>query len=135
MPDRLANAPTLESVMPSLVERLIGRVLVIHVSNVDIPFLTRAFRDTWGLGLWMPYLDTARLASWFDDHPLLGARSGHGGPLRRLVDIARPLGIPVGRQHDALEDALTCAQLLLALATRLEGLGMGTLHGLRKAGT
>lgn len=135
LPERLASAPPLASVLLPLVERLRGRVLVVHVADVDRPFLDRAFRAAWGCGLWMPLLDTARLAAWFDQNPHLGGRAPDESPLRRLGEIARCLGVPVGRQHDALEDALICAQLLLALATRMEGMGMGTLGALRRAGT
>lgn len=136
LPERLSSAPPLADVLPGLVERLAGRVMVVHVADVDRPFLDRAFKAAWGCGAWMPILDTARLAAWFHHHPHLGhGPDANGTPLRPLADIARGLGVPVGRQHDALEDALTCAQLMLALATRLEGMGMGTLGALRRAGT
>ncbi len=136
LPERLSLAPRLADVLPLLVERLKGRVLVVHVADVDRPFLDRAFKVAWGCGAWMPILDTARLSGWFDSHPHLGTgREADESPLRRLADIARGLGIPVGRQHDALEDALICAQVMLALATRLEGMGMGTLGALRRVGT
>ncbi len=136
LPDRLARAPSIGEVLPVLARRLQGRVVVVHVADIDRPFLDRAFRAAWGCGAWMPLLDTARIAAWFDDQPLLGTGRRPDEPLmRRLPDIARSMGVPVGRQHDAFEDALTCAQLLLALATRLEAMGMGTLGALRRVGT
>ena len=64
-----------------------------------------------------------------------GRRGAEASPLRRLADIAKELGVPVGRQHDALEDAMICAQVLLALASRMESMGMGTLGALLKVGT
>jgi DNA polymerase III subunit epsilon len=133
LPGDLAEAPTLSRVLPVVARRLAGRVLAVHVEQVDRPFLDRAFREAWGVGLWMPLVDTARLALWFDDQPLLGGR----GPLDRrlrLADLAAAFGVPVGREHDAMEDALVCAQVLLALATRLESMGRGTLGHLLKTG-
>ncbi len=132
MPDRLASAPSPAEVLPTLARRLAGRVLVVHVGEVDRPFLNRTFRDLWQCGLWMPTLDTARMTFWLDSHPQLGGRDQQDVPYRRLADIARSLGIPPGRQHDALEDALTCAQVFLAQAARLERLGLGTLAALRR---
>lgn len=134
LPQDLAEAPTLARVLPVLARRLRGRVMAVHVEQVDRPFLDRAFREAWGVGLWVPVVDTARLALWFDDQPLLGGR----GPLDRqlrLSDVAAAFGVPVGREHDALEDALACAQVLLALATRLESMGRGTLGALLRTGT
>jgi DNA polymerase-3 subunit epsilon len=136
LPERLLTAPRLADVLPVLISRLKGRVLVVHVADVDRPFLARAFKGAWGCGAWMPIVDTARLAAFFDSHPHLGTgREADETPLRLLADIARGVGIPVGRQHDALADALICAQLMLALATRLEAMGMGSLGGLRRVGT
>jgi DNA polymerase-3 subunit epsilon len=136
LPQRLSTAPRLQDVLPALIERLVGRVLVVHVAEVDRPFLDRAFKAAWGCGAWMPVLDTARLSAWFDHHPQLNGRRGaEASPLRRLGDIAKELGVPVGRQHDALEDAMICAQVLLALASRMESMGMGTLGALLKVGT
>ena len=134
LPDRLASAPPAAAVLPMLASRLAGRVLVVHVGDVARPFLARAFRAAWRCGLWMPSLDTARMTSWLDTHPQLGGRDQQDVPYRRLADIARSLGVPAGRQHDALADALTCAQVFLAQAGRLERLGLGTLGGLRRIG-
>lgn len=132
LPDRLTDAPQAADVLPVLARRLAGRVLVVHVGEVDRPFLERAFSGLWRCGLWVPYLDTARMTSWLDTHPQLAGRDPQDVPYRRLADIARSLGLPVGRQHDALQDALTCAQVFLAQATRLERLGLGTLGALRR---
>jgi hypothetical protein len=44
----------------------------------------------------------------------------------------RAHGLPVHPEHDPLHDALTTAQLFLALATRLERHGRGTLGALRR---
>jgi DNA polymerase III epsilon subunit-like protein len=59
----------------------------------------------------------------------LGRRPGTS---LRLADLARAHGLPVHPEHDPLHDALTTAQLFLALATRLEGHGRGTLGALRR---
>ena len=134
LPEQVAQAPDLFDVLPALVDRLRGRILVVHVGDFDRPFLDRALRAWCGCGLWMPVLDTARLAAWFDHIPHLARPEDVDRPLRRLCDLARHAGIPVGRQHDAVSDAMTCAQLLLALGCRLEGLGITQVGQLLRAG-
>ena len=47
----LAKAPPLSQVLPMLLERLRGRVLVVHVAAVDIAFLHRAMRQAYRVGL------------------------------------------------------------------------------------
>ena len=47
-----------------------------------------------------------------------------------LQTLTEQLGLPSHHPHQALGDALTTAQVFLALATRLERLGHGTLADL-----
>jgi hypothetical protein len=54
------------------------------------------------------------------------------GTSLRLADLARAHGLPVHPEHDPLHNALTTAQLFLALATRLEQHRWGTLAALRR---
>ena len=60
-------------------------------------------------------IDTAGLA-----RHVLGPEEVPEGRAPPLADTARRLGLPVHRPHIAEGDALTTAQLLLALATRLD---------------
>lgn len=133
LPDRLRGAPPLRQVLAMLLPRLEGRVLVVHVRSIDQEFLHHAFLRTFGMPFRWPLIDTARLASFFAEQPLLGSDAG---PLRslRLPDVARALGIPVDRHHEALGDALLCGEVLLGLASRLERMGRGTLGDLLRAG-
>ncbi|MBP7126282.1 3'-5' exonuclease [Myxococcota bacterium] len=133
LPDRLRSAPPLRQVLALLLPRLEGRVLVVHVRAVDQEFLQHAFQRIFGVPFRWPIVDTARLASFFAEQPLLGSDAG---PLRslRLPDVAGALGIPVDRHHEALGDALLCGEVLLGLASRLERMGRGTLGDLLRAG-
>lgn len=134
LPDRLLGAPPLRQVLPLLLDRLRGRVLVVHVQAVDHGFLHRAFLRTYGVPFRWPLVDTARLASFFAEQPLLGSGTGPHRSLR-LPDVAGALGIPVDRHHEALGDALLCGEVLLGLASRLERMGRGTIRDLLRAGT
>lgn len=128
-----AAAPEMAEVLPELLRRLAGRVLVVHVAEVDVAFLDRALRLRYGARLRGPALDTARLALYLErDRRLLGG--AHEPPAIQLRALCDRLGLPAYAEHDALSDAVSTAQLLLALATQIEAHGAGTLGGLLRAG-
>jgi DNA polymerase-3 subunit epsilon len=126
-PVDLAEAPQLPQVLDLILESLIGRVLVAHVAWVESGFLAAALKPT-GLRLAEPMLDTAAIAG----HVLWpeGSAPAHPPGLSRA---ARTVGLPVHRPHTAEGDALTAAQLFLALATRLDRSEPQTIGSLVRA--
>jgi DNA polymerase-3 subunit epsilon len=112
-PADLANAPTWEESVDLLLEALTGRVLVAHAAWVERAFLRRAFRSRY---VQAPSIvvDTAALARCAG----LTAVGTPGEPSLEL--LARDLGLPVHEPHHALGDALTTAEVFLALSTRLD---------------
>ncbi len=122
----LADAPELDVAIQPLLEALTGRVLVAHVARVERSFLSPVLRRQ-GIRLREPLLDTYELARLlaFERH---GPRPPHS-----LDDIARDLKLPVHRPHHALGDALTTAQVFLALASHLEQFGPETVRSLGRA--
>jgi DNA polymerase-3 subunit epsilon len=134
LPGELAAAPPLVEQLAKLLDRTVGDVLVVHVAEVDQAFLEAAMRRLWGCPLNATVLDTARMAAALHRRLRLarppGRRPAASG---RLAGLARAHGLPVHPEHDPLHDALTTAQLFLALATRLERHGRGTLGALRRA--
>jgi DNA polymerase-3 subunit epsilon len=113
-PADLVNAPALPEVLDLILEALTGRVLVAHVAWVERGFLSAAIKPA-GLRLVEPVLDTAALAP----HVLGPDRRDDAEPLP-LSHAAESLGLPVHRPHHAEGDALTTAQLFLALAGHLD---------------
>lgn len=105
----VAEAPSLEDVLPELRERMEGRVMVAH----NAPFDHRVLRQAFGrIGLqWPdpPVICTAALA-----RAVLPLQRRHG-----LTVLADALGIEVEVAHRALADAETCARVLCALFPRL----------------
>jgi DNA polymerase-3 subunit epsilon len=113
-----------------LLDALTGRVLVAHVASIEAGFLSAAFRG-FGLQLVNPVVDTAALAT-----ELFRRR---GQPTRvpdsiGLSPLARALGLPVHRPHHADGDALTTAQVFLALATHLDAIERQTVGSLVRSG-
>jgi DNA polymerase-3 subunit epsilon len=121
--DLAAAAPAPEAFAP-LVAELEGRIPVAHAAWIEHDFLRPRLRP---LGFRMPrgLVDTALL--W----RLLSIRRRDVDPgWRALAAIAAELGLPSHRPHVATGDALTTAQVFLALATHLEADGRGTVRGL-----
>jgi DNA polymerase-3 subunit epsilon len=138
----LEAAPPLERVLDELLTALSGRVLVAHASGIEKGFVAAAL-ETRGLPLRNPVVDTASLAVELhrlrrepppprdEDEPSGAVVSSPG-----LGELARSLGLPVHRPHHADGDALTAAQVFLALATHLEALRpitVGTLERISRA--
>lgn len=109
----LAAAPPIGEALDEIVGLMSGRVPVAHAAWVERAFLDRALRPA-GRRLNRIMIDTAAL--------LRGSRldGGEAGREPDLEAASRRLGLPVHTPHHALGDAFTTAQLLLALATRME---------------
>jgi len=115
-PTDLEDAPPLPEVLGELLRGITGKVLVAHAAELEERFLGAAFeRD--GIVLRGPAVDTAALALelWKRSRRRFRSIRGTG-----LSELARSLGLPVHRPHQADGDALTTAQVFVALACHLD---------------
>jgi DNA polymerase-3 subunit epsilon len=115
-----AAAPTLRSVLPTLLEWASGAVLVAHNAPFDVGFL-RAGCGRLGLD-WpgFPVLDTARLA-----RAVLGRDEA---PDCRLGTLARVFRTTVQPRHRALDDARATVEVFEALLARVGNLGVHSVE-------
>ncbi len=119
----LAGAPRAPEALAPLAAQMPGRIPVVHASWVERTFLKKA-----GCPLPRRIIDTAVL--W----RLLSIERGERDPgTCSLSTIAAALGLPAHRPHTAEGDALTAAQVFLAMATHLEAGGHGTVRALTRA--
>ena len=134
----LEGAPPLDRALDDLLEALTGRVLVAHAAGIEVGFLRPAL-EAQGLELRNPVVDTANLGRELRRlraQPPLGSsgdgssRSDESSP--GLAPLARWLGLPVHRPHHAEGDAITTAQVFIALATHLERYGRVTVGSLER---
>jgi len=104
-----------------IVEALTGRVLVAHGASRHTGFLAAVLERT-GLRLVGQRLDTAVLAGWvLPRAPAEGDWSpSHADHSPDLSEAAAAIGLPVHRPQEADGEALTTAQLFLALASKLD---------------
>jgi DNA polymerase-3 subunit epsilon len=122
----LAGAPPLDEAIQPLITMMTGRVLVAHAAWIERSFLEPVLRRQ-GVRLRRPILDTRDLGH------LLALERGVSSDASSLSELARSLGLPVHRPHHALGDALTTAQVFIALATLLDGYAPQTVRTLSLA--
>ena len=123
----LEAAPSAPDALAPLLPALRGRTPVAHRAWVERTFLAPRLREL-GFRLARRVVDTALL--W----RMLCIERGERDPgWWTLEAIAAALELPVHRPHEAEGDALTTAQVFLALATHLEGHGRGSVRELSGA--
>jgi DNA polymerase-3 subunit epsilon len=123
----LAAAPSAPEALRPLATALEGRVPVAHAAWIERDFLAPHLRAL-GVRRLRPFVDTGEL--W----RLLCIERRQPDPgVCSLAAVAHGLGLPSHRPHEAEGDALTTAQVFLALATHLEAHGRGTVRALTGA--
>lgn len=96
-----------------------GRVLLAHHARLEIGFLRHLVHETHGVRPALPAVDTLAIqsrivADGFDEEPV--------GDELRLWEARRRFGLPETHAHEALGDALACAELYLAQTRELSSL-------------
>ncbi|MFL6170513.1 MAG: exonuclease domain-containing protein [Ornithinibacter sp.] len=115
--DRLAGGEPLEDAVARLLAALAGRALLAHFARIETQFLAAVCERAWGAGMPCVVVDTFELerrvvAGGWGAEPERGAL--------RLWTARERRGLPVYRAHEALTDALACAELYLAQRAELE---------------
>lgn len=108
----LATAPPLEDVVRQLDSMICGAPIIAHCAFIERTLLRRAYRRS-GLQLGNPFIDTAPLATAALSETIEGG-------FISLEYAATALGVPVHEPHHALGDAITTANVFLAVASRME---------------
>ena len=100
-----------EEAMERVIEVLTGRVLVVHHAGLDKRLLDRFCRQQFGNRLLVPVIDTLALENHRKSrhHHLEDTRS------LRLPDVRAHYNLPWYRGHDCLVDAISTAELLIAM--------------------
>lgn len=109
-PEELEGQPTFADVVPQLLEKLAGRLLVAYNASFDRTFLIAEFSRA---GAQLP-----RGARWLD--PLVFAKElqkGQGN--HKLGTVAKRLGVPLEEAHRAAADAECAGWVLQKLAEQL----------------
>lgn len=117
------------STLLELADALGGRVAVFHHAPLDLAFLSHAFKNCFELPWLWPSIDTL---AWFRARQL--RRHDEVAATRTGLDAARAHhGLAARGAHDALADALSCAELALVLAAH-SGARLGDIARLPHVG-
>ncbi len=132
--DVLASGRPVEEAVGELLHDLAGRALLAHFAGIETGFLSQACKSIWGAGLPCAVVDTMVL-----ERRALGGRAHvphWGGEVEpgalRLWAARERRGLPVYRAHEALTDALACAELYLAQCAELAARSPRTTLTLRQ---
>jgi ATP-dependent DNA helicase DinG len=106
----VAGAPTMDQVMPLVEEKTRGRILVLHNAPFDLEFLTAACAKLGREPIDRPLIDTL----------ILSRRCFPAAQAHSLTELATRVGVVPEGAHRALPDAVTTANVMLALLRRAE---------------
>jgi DNA polymerase-3 subunit epsilon len=112
----VAGGETLETGLAALFEAARGRIWVFHHAGLDVSFLKRACERWTGLAPGFIVLDTMRIEYRMRRRRDVPVRQGD----LQLGRIRERYNLPAYTAHDALIDACATAELMMAIATRLE---------------
>ena len=126
LPGELEDAPPPASVLAEVRARIDDGVVIVHQRAVDVPFLSRAFRETGQEPPTFAVIDTVELLLRYARRQGLvtmeRTRFSTG-----LAEARARFGLPPHRAHEALSDAVATAELFLVLAHRLGARRVGQL--------
>ncbi|MDV3219910.1 exonuclease domain-containing protein [Intrasporangium sp.] len=116
--DALDEGIALSEIIDRVADALRGRVLLAHHAGIETEFLSAGCERTHGVPLPVEVVDTMELQA-----RVLRSHSGADLPpgALRLATARAHLGLPRYVAHEALTDALACAELYLAQVARLSG--------------
>lgn len=113
----LDDARSERDVLDAVLDAMRGRVLLVHHAPVDAGFLRAACQRVYGVPLVARIVDTLDLARRRRDRSDHVVRDGE----LRLHALRAAYGLPRYPAHDALTDALSTAELFLAMLPHWSG--------------
>ena len=117
--DRAAQGDALADVLPQLLYRLAGRVLLGHHVRIEREFLDAACRRLYRMPFIVPVADTqALIRRWLERR-----NQPFSGPDMRLHALRERYRLPRYKAHNALTDAVATAELFCAFVAKRD-LGM-----------
>ena len=109
------DGKALKEVVEALLKALAGKVMLVHFARIEKQFLTQACIELYGVSPVFPIIDTLALAK-----KRLDNRDVAYDPSElRLSSLRHHYGLPEHFAHNALNDAIATAELLMAQVNHL----------------
>jgi DNA polymerase-3 subunit epsilon len=114
--DLATKGVALRSILPELLGRLAGKVLLVHHRTTEQSFLDSACRKLYGSAFIAPMIDTEALARHRFEKRHIAFKPAD----LRLFNLRRRYGLPSYRAHNALSDSVATAELFLAIVADIQ---------------
>lgn len=124
--DAKAQGDELESVVADLLKLLTGKVMLVHFARIEKNFLQRACKKIYGVAPIFPIIDTLVIAKRRLDKRGLPYQPAE----LRLSNLRDWHELPHHYAHNALNDALATAELLMAEVELMDSKGSPPLKSL-----
>lgn len=109
--DASAQGAPLADILPEVLRRLAGKVMLAHHATVEMNFLGAACRKLYGAPFLVPVIDTQLIAKTQMQRRDIPYKAGD----LRLFNLRDRYNLPRYAAHHALSDALATAELFLAM--------------------
>jgi len=117
--DIVATGDSLESVMPDLLNRLSGKVMLVHYAFIEQNFINAACMKLYGSPFLIETIDTLPIAQRRMEQRNHTIQAGN----LRLFNLRNYYNLPNYKAHNALYDALATAELFLAMTADISPKG------------
>lgn len=107
----------LEQILPELLSRLEGKVMLVHFARIEKLFIDAACQRLYGGPFVIPIIDTLKLGQRVFERRNHTIQPGD----LRLFNLRPRYNLPHYKAHNALNDALSTAELFLAMAAEISG--------------
>lgn len=119
--DEKERGTDLKLALDSLLTAMTGKVLLVHYANIERNFIRRACIEIYGIAPPLLVIDTLKVCKKrLDKH-----QQAYDPSELRLVNLRSKLGLPNFHAHNALNDAIATAELLL-VEVKHHHLGLNT---------
>ena len=109
--DESAGGMNIEDAISELLERIRGKVVLVHNSKVEQGFINKACQKLYGSDFVMPVIDTQVLAKRRFER----SNVPYQGKDLRLFNLRKSFNLPAYKAHNALLDAIATAELFLIM--------------------
>ena len=106
---------SIREVMPELLKRLTGKVLLAHNATIELGYLNKICNNLYQTDFVIPVIDTQYLAKRSFEIQNKPYKSND----LRLFNLRSKLNMPAYKAHNALMDAIATAELLLAMVPKI----------------
>jgi DNA polymerase-3 subunit epsilon len=113
--DQSVEGMSIEKAIPKLLERLRGKVMLVHNARVEQGFINKICQTLYGSDFVIPIIDTQFLAKRSLDR----SNQHYKNNDLRLFNLRKNFNMPAYKAHNALMDAIATAELFLAMVNNI----------------